>query len=128
MSKKKDYKKLYLASEKKLKVEKKRAKGLETKLAQKSVVEALEYRQKGYSWKKIGKKIGVSESSIRHRTQRHFTDRKTGKINPVLKGRMTMHKRDGIKVMHERVTDLLKREGLPHMKADVMDYVRAHRS
>ena len=114
--------------EKQLKAKDKEIKRIKNKLAKKSVGVALQYRQKGYTWKKIGKKLGVSESSIRHRTQRHCTNRQTGEINAVLKGRTTKEKQDGIAIMHERVAALLKSRGQPHVRADVMDYVQSHRS
>ena len=121
MSKKKDYKKMYLA-------EKKKRRSVETELAKRSVVDALYLREKGKTWKQVGKKLKVSESTIRLRTQRHFTKAKTGKVNPVLKGRMTKEKSDAIRKMNVYVAELLKKEGMPHMKADVMDYIRSHRS
>ena len=83
--------------------------------------EALQLRKRGMTWVKIGKKLKVPESSMRLATQKRYTQ-------PFLRGRWSKDKLSVSERIDYNTREFLKAQGQPHLKADVMDYIRSHRS
>ena len=107
-----DYKKKYelehrlrLVAAKKHKAKMKRevSKALYTKSP---VFKARNLREQGLTWKQISKKMRIPESTIRLKTQKHFS--KEGKVNPVLRGKLTEVKQRAMLKMHERIDAMIR--------------------